>query len=140
MDGNAPASALLNEMVNSEQTHLAVFKLYYREPRTLYFVADAETGDIYDGGKSEEDAEKKKQAFQKLKHSHRGIDNSRERVEDFIRYDNLSAVTVEQSVTHRKSRKSPMSIFKPRKAKKFGDAADREQDSRSYQRFTFTLD
>jgi hypothetical protein len=84
--------------------------------------------------------EKKKQAFQKLKHSHRGIDNSRERVEDFVRYDNLSAVSEEQSVAHLKARKSPVSIFKPRKTKKFGDAADRDQDSRSYQRFTFTLD
>lgn len=84
--------------------------------------------------------EKKKQAFQQLKESHRRVDKVRETVEDFIRYDNLSIVNVEKDALHRHSRKSPVSIFKPRKARKTKDEAAREQDDAVYKRYTFTID
>ena len=50
--------ALLDEMVNSDKKHLRIFKIYYKVPVTAYLVADSETGDVYDGGTTEEEAKK----------------------------------------------------------------------------------
>lgn len=52
-----PPEALRREMVNADTGHLAVFRLYYREPRTVYYVADDETGELYEGGATKEQAE-----------------------------------------------------------------------------------
>lgn len=56
-----PGEAYITEMFNSEKKHIAVYRLYYRVPKTLYYVADAETGDIYEGGKTREEAQANKQ-------------------------------------------------------------------------------
>ncbi len=50
----APTEALANEFANAEKRHVAVFRLYYAEPMTLYYAADKETGDVFAGGVSED--------------------------------------------------------------------------------------
>ena len=50
--------ALLDEMVNAEKKHLRIFKIFYKVPTTVYLVADSETGDIFDGGTTEDEAKR----------------------------------------------------------------------------------
>lgn len=84
--------------------------------------------------------EKKKQAFQKLKESHHRIDDVKQRVEDFIRYDNLSLVNAGHSASHLKPKKIAASIFKPRKSKKTSEPVDLKRDDNFYQRFMIEMD
>jgi len=53
-----PSDALMREMFNAEKKHIGVFRIYYKDPVTVYFVADGETGDVHDGGFSEEEAKR----------------------------------------------------------------------------------
>lgn len=58
-DSFAPPRALADELVNNEKKHIAVFRIYYKVPVDVWIVADAETGDIYEGGKTEKEAKSK---------------------------------------------------------------------------------
>jgi hypothetical protein len=84
--------------------------------------------------------EKKKQAFEKLKESRRPVHEARQQVEDFIRYESPGMTNPVNSAFQQKPRKSPVAIFKPRKARKAGAVADHDRDNPVYQRFTFTID
>lgn len=53
-----PSEALIREMLNAEQKHIGIFRLYYKDPVDIFFVADGETGDVFDGGYTEEEAKK----------------------------------------------------------------------------------
>lgn len=55
-----PGRAHTTEFFNSDKKHIAVYRVYYRVPATIFYVADAETGDIYEGGKTREEANKKR--------------------------------------------------------------------------------
>jgi len=54
-----PSEALTREMLNADKKHIGVFRIYYKDPVDIYFVADGETGDVFDGGYSEEEAKGK---------------------------------------------------------------------------------
>jgi len=55
----APPRALMDELVNVEKKHVAVYRVYYKVPVDIWIVADGETGDIYEGGTSEKEAKAK---------------------------------------------------------------------------------
>lgn len=55
------SDALRKELLVAEKKHVAVYKLYYKEPTDVYLVADAETGDVYIGGKTEEEAKERQE-------------------------------------------------------------------------------
>lgn len=84
--------------------------------------------------------EKKKQAFQKLKESHRRVGEVRGSVHDFVRYDTSGEITAQKPASQRVPRKSPVSIFRPGKGRKAKEETVREQDNPVYKRYTFTID
>ncbi|MCI0505442.1 MAG: hypothetical protein L0Z73_04965 [Gammaproteobacteria bacterium] len=84
--------------------------------------------------------EKKKQALQKLKDSHHRPGTVQQRAEDFIRYDNLSIAIPENLPVRQNPKKSPLSIFRPRKSKKLTESVERERDNQAYQRFIIKLE
>lgn len=55
-DVHSTDSSFLHEMLNAEKKHIAVYRLYFRDVRNVFLVADSETGDIYEGGKTQKDA------------------------------------------------------------------------------------